>query len=163
MEILKDINIEEVENKKNNIIKRKKYIYGCNTCDFKTFNKTKAECHVLTLKHRKKMNKDYKEELNDIKGLEGLVELVKCDVCNKTVHKEQYNNHLNTKFHFKRANNVEKPSVFKKCTECNIDVYKYYWETHIKTKKHIKLCEKNNIVIPENNIIENNNIENTIN
>ena len=131
------------------IINKRKKLYRCHTCHFVSLNKTKASEHVLSKKHRLQFDDNFKQELERLKAekilIEKLPEIVSCDVCNKRMHKTQYNNHVKSQYHYKRTNNIMTEYPKRCCTYCNNKEFTgFYWEVHIRTHKHIKNVDKFN-------------------
>jgi hypothetical protein len=62
--------------------------------------------------------------------------LIKCELCDITTNKYNYEKHLLTQRHL---NNVSGNNIkICTCTLCNITTNKYNYEKHLLTKKHIK-------------------------
>ena len=81
-------------------------IYSCLNCNFSTHKKYNYDCHLMTKRHKKKIDdKMYKEEN---------AKVYICKHCNYTTHKQSnYEKHLNTYKHQVNSQSEEKKSENK--------------------------------------------------
>ena len=81
-------------------------IYSCLKCNFSTHKKYNYDCHLMTKRHKKKLDdKMYKEEN---------AKVYICKHCNYTTHKQSnYEKHLNTYKHQVNSQSEEKKSENK--------------------------------------------------